>query len=318
MSRLRFGAVAALFVLVVVGGLVVLAPTLHGQQVQVFRGGDGGDQRRIVQIVAGPGQEIGVTVRDVDQADAKGEQLTGPAGAVIDEVRAGSPAEKAGLKAGDVVVNFDGERVRSARQLARLIEETPAGRQVKAGIVRGGKAVDLTVTPEKRDKAMTWVSPPDVPDVSRELERAQREAGRELERAQREGQRWRFDGPGMHAFPGPDAFEFVLRPGRLGVGVLDVSPELAQYFGAKQGVLVNTVSAESAAAKAGIKVGDLITSVNGKPVEDGGELRRLLWADEDATEATVGLVRGGKETSLKVTFEALKARRQTSRSLERI
>ena len=315
MSGLRFGAVAALLVLVAVGGLVALAPTLHGQQVQVFRGGDGGDERRIVEIVAGPGQEIGVTVRDVDQADAKREQLTGPGGAVIDEVRAGSPAEKAGFKAGDVVVNFDGERVRSARQLARLIEETPAGRQVKAGIVRGGKAVDLTVTPEKRDKAMTWVSPPDVPDVSRELERAQRE----LERAQREGQRWRFDVPGMHAVPGgPNAFEYVLRPGRLGVGVLDVSPDLAQYFGAKQGVLVNTVSADSAAAKAGIKVGDLITAVNGESVEDSGELRRLLWADEDATEATVGLVRGGKETSLKVTFEALRTRRQTSRSLERI
>ena len=78
MSGLRFGAVAALLVLVAVGGLVALAPTLHGQQVQVFRGGDGGDERRIVEIVAGPGQEIGVTVRDVDQADAKREQLTGP------------------------------------------------------------------------------------------------------------------------------------------------------------------------------------------------------------------------------------------------
>jgi S1-C subfamily serine protease len=97
-----------------------------------------------------------------------------------------------------------------------------------------------------------------------------------------------------------------------------VSPELAQHLGARQGVLGNTVSPDSAASKAGIKVGDLITSVNGKPVEDSGELRRLLWDDEEATKATVGLVRGGKETSLEVTLEPLKPKRQTARSLERI
>jgi S1-C subfamily serine protease len=46
-------------------------------------------------------------------------------------VEADSAAAKGGVKAGDVVVEFDGERVRSARQLTRLVQETPAGRAVK-------------------------------------------------------------------------------------------------------------------------------------------------------------------------------------------
>jgi S1-C subfamily serine protease len=317
MSRSRFGVVAALLALVVVAGLVTLAPTLHGQQVKVFKDDDGGGERRIVELVAGPGQQIGVSVRDADQADAKREQAAGPGGAVVDEVRAGSPAEKAGFKAGDVIVSFDGDRVRGARQLRRLIEETPAGRQVKAGVVRGGKPMDLVVVPEKRDQAMTWVSP-DMPDLTRELERSKRDVERQLERAHREF-RWQADAPQAHVFRGgPDTFEFVLRPGRLGVGVLDLSPELAQHFGAKQGVLVSSVAADSAAAKAGIKIGDVITSVNGKPIEDAGELRESLWDDEAATKATVGVVRGGKELSIEVTLEELKLKRQTGRALERI
>jgi S1-C subfamily serine protease len=317
MSRLRFGGVAALLAVVVIGGLVALAPPLQGQQIKVLRTDGGGGERRIVEVVGGPGQQIGVTVRDVGEADAKREQVTGAGGAVIDEVRAGSPAEKAGFKAGDVVVSFDGERVRSARQLARLVEETPAGRQVKAGVVRAGKPVDLVVAPEKRE--FTWSVRPDMPDVAREVERAQHDLQKELERTQREDQRFRFEPPDVRVTPrGPDAFEFVMRPGRLGVGVLDLSPELAQHFGARQGVLVNTVSADSAAAKAGVKVGDVITSVNGKPVGDAGELRRLLWDDEDAAEVALGLVRGGKEMTLKVALEPLAPRRQTARALERI
>jgi S1-C subfamily serine protease len=318
MSRLRFGAVATLFALLVVGGLVTLAPALHGQQVEFFKSDDGPGQHRIVEIVAGPGQQIGVSVRDADQADAKREQVTGPGGAVVDEVRSGSPAEKAGFKAGDVVVSFDGERVRGARQLRRLIEETPAGRQVKVGIIRGGKPMDLAVAPEKRDQAMTWVSP-DMPDITRELERAQKDVQKELEHAQREGRRWSVETPQMHVSPGgPNTFEFVMRPGRLGVGVLDLSPELAQHLGAKQDVLVNTVAPDSAAAKTGIKVGDVITSVNGKPVEDAGELREALWDDASATKATIGLVRGGKEQSLEVTLDELKPRHQAVRAQERI
>ena len=69
--------------------------------------------------------------------------------------------------------------------------------------------------------------------------------------------------------------------GRLGVSAEEVSGQLAAYFGVESGVLVRQVDEDSAAAKAGVKAGDVITAVNGKAVKDAGELRRQI---ADATE----------------------------------
>ena len=94
------------------------------------------------------GSRVGMVARDVETADVGKEKLAGAAGAVVTEVVKESAAQKAGIKAGDVVTSFDGERVRSARQLERLVEETPAGRTVKVALQRAGAPVTLDVTPE--------------------------------------------------------------------------------------------------------------------------------------------------------------------------
>jgi hypothetical protein len=52
------------------------------------------------------------------------------------------------MKKGDIITDFDGEHVRSARHLSRLVAETPEGRTVKTAVLREGKRVDLSVTPE--------------------------------------------------------------------------------------------------------------------------------------------------------------------------
>ena len=71
-------------------------------------------------------------------------------GAVVRDVHRDSPAASAGFADGDVIVEFDGERVRSASQLTRLVRETPAGRIVGATVMRDGRRVELEVTPETR------------------------------------------------------------------------------------------------------------------------------------------------------------------------
>ena len=81
---------------------------------------------RNVMALDGRGSQLGVMVSDLDAKAAGG-------GVKIDEVNDGSPAERAGIKAGDVVVEYDGERVRSARQFTRLVQETPEGRSVAIG-----------------------------------------------------------------------------------------------------------------------------------------------------------------------------------------
>src|SRR5690348_7188862 len=98
----------ALGVLVVVVGLGML--TVYAQE----RGES--PRMRQLAVLAGRGAEIGVSVRDVDPADAAAAKVDG--GVRLEEVRPGGPADKAGLKRSDMIVQFDGERVRSVRQFS--------------------------------------------------------------------------------------------------------------------------------------------------------------------------------------------------------
>jgi S1-C subfamily serine protease len=98
-------------------------------------------------ILAGPGASIGVRVRELTAEEVK--VATNAAGGVyVEEVLAGTPADRAGLKRGDVVIEFDGERVRSVRGFTRLVSETAPRRTVKAIVLRDGSRRTLDVTPE--------------------------------------------------------------------------------------------------------------------------------------------------------------------------
>jgi S1-C subfamily serine protease len=98
---------------------------------------------------------------------------------------------------------------------------------------------------------------------------------------------------------------FMQGRGRLGVNVQELTSELAAYFGVKDGLLVNSVQADTPAAKAGIKAGDVIGSVNGKAVATANELVKEL-ADKDG-EVTIGVTRDKQALSLKAALEPRKA-----------
>jgi len=88
---------------------------------------------------------LGVQIQAVtsEVADALGLKQTG--GALVSEPQAGSPAEKAGIKAGDVIVAIDGTAVQSSRDLAQKIGAMSPGTSVKLGVLRDGKEQTLTV-----------------------------------------------------------------------------------------------------------------------------------------------------------------------------
>lgn len=98
-----------------------------------------------------------------------------------------------------------------------------------------------------------------------------------------------------------------VRRGMLGVGIQDVTNEIAESFGLKEirGVIVNSVSPSSPAEKAGIKQGDVILSLNGSIVSDGNELRNRVSSTAPNSTVTVGILRDGKEQNINVVLAEL-------------
>ena len=307
----RMTALSAAAALVATAGLYALAPAVAGQEKRVIvRGGSDGAQDKGGRVIVrkiedgGPGFDVfamggarvGMVVRDVESADVTKEKLAGLAGAVVTDVNESSAAAKAGVKAGDVVTSFDGERVRSARQLERLVEETPAGRTVKMALQRGGAPVTVDVTPEAPKAAEVFG--PHGGDVMGWKELG--DLGPQIEREMKV-QPFKFEMP-AHSFEweGEPGMFLAAGRGRLGVRVQDLSEELAAYFGVKSGVLVAGVDAEAPAAKAGVKAGDVITAVNGTTIADPGELRREVAKVEDGKTAELSVTRDKKPLTLKV------------------
>jgi len=103
--------------------------------------------------------------------------------------------------------------------------------------------------------------------------------------------------------------------GRLGITVDELSSQLAEYFGTKDGVLVTSVNLDSSASKAGLKAGDVITSFGGEPVTSAGDLRRRSQRLSAGDEFTLGVMRDRKPTTLKGKIEQPKSPRSTVRAI---
>ena len=285
----------AVFGLGLAGAAAVAVSSLAAQTPRVEQ--DRPNRPRVMML-DGRGAQIGVTVDEV--AD----------GVRISDVDPSSPASQAGLRPGDVVVEVDGERVRSARQFSRLIQESPEGRSVALSVMREGQRQTINVTPEARGFNFDF----DTDRFEREVARGWRDIEpqlRELEPRLRELEprlrEFRFNRPFNFDFDF-DGLPHITSPrGRLGVQLNELTPELAEYFGAKEGgVLVSRVTKDSPAEKAGLKAGDVITSVNGDRVRDTNDLVDEL-RDKDG-DVTLGIVRDKKESSVKATMDDTRPR----------
>lgn len=294
----------ALFTLT--AALALMAATPAQAQPPERRGGPA-DIERLVVVTDDGGSRLGLTVRDAGPGAATG--------VVVEAVTSDSPAAKAGFRQGDVVTAFDGERVRSLRQFTRLVRESVPGRAVSVSVQRDGTPQTLSVSPESGTERGMPVVDPDALRV--EIERA---LPREIPMPpmpQMPGMRRR---PQMPPTPDrPDAEPFGRTPmwrdrpgrpmgpsaGRLGLLVLPLSPQLRTYFAAPAGgVLVSEVEAASPAAKAGVKAGDVIVTINGLAVRDAGDLVDGVREAGPSAPVTLGLVRERKPLSITVPAPA--------------
>lgn len=252
------------------------------------------DEEQMVMSLMDDGESwLGVETQEVTAEKAKELKLSAERGVVIGKVLEDSPAAKAGLKDGDVVTEINGQRIEGAAQFRRMIREIPAGRSVQFGIWRDGRSQTVTATLGKMQenrkqfmKAMPQVfnfRMPEMPEIA--------------------------PMPDVPSFGWDNGGMLMGRP-RLGIDAEDISGQLGSYFGAPdgEGILVREVNSGSAAEKAGVKAGDVITSLNGERIHGLAELRSKLAAAGEGKTAKLGVLRNKSTLTLDVEIPAAKTK----------
>lgn len=237
------------------------------------------------------GSYLGVGVADIDADRAKALKLPEPRGVEVTTVAEDSPAAKAGIKDGDVVLEYNGQAVESYEQFQRLVRETPPGRAVKIVISREGKRQTVTASVGRRQDYGFAMDPRFQADMQK-FQQEMQKFGDEMSVWGRNFERQMQDRPrGL----------VTLRSGYLGVETESLNPQLAEYFGVKQGVLVRSVAKDSAAEKAGIKAGDVITKINDMDVARPSDITREIRSLQTNKTVPVTLYRNRQQMTVTVT-----------------
>ncbi len=186
---------------------------------------------------------LGVSIQDISPELAEAFGLKRKNGALINKVLKDSPADKAGLLPGDIVISIDGKKIRNANDVRNRIGLLPIGEKIKFKLLRDNKEFDLVVLVDEVVKKETK------PKVSNDLLK--------------------------------------------GVTVGDIQKG-SPYFGKVKGVLVLETQRGSRAWKSGLRVNDVITSVNKNPIKNLDEFLSAVDKQEDAL--LLRIVRGNMAT----------------------
>ncbi|MEO7660069.1 MAG: PDZ domain-containing protein [Pyrinomonadaceae bacterium] len=258
----------------------------------------------------GDGGYLGVQTEEVSKENFAKFGLREVRGVAIEEVLENSPAAAAGMRDGDVIVRFNGEPVTSSRKLTRLVSEVAPDHQVKLTILRGGSEQEVTATVGKRPAPAfgsgSYAFPSTGPMGKIDLERL-----KDLPQMK--------DFPDLKDFPKGEGFRTFSIPGgegkaftwssgtsrQIGVGVYPVTKQLAERFGVDGGVMINEVRADSPAAKAGLKAGDIIVEVDGKTVKGDLDLIKAINEKKEGS-INVTIVRDRNRQTISVTPEPSK------------
>jgi serine protease Do len=238
-----------------------------------------------LQIFMGSGGGwLGVGVSEVSADKMKALKLPEERGALLGKIVPDSPAAKAGLRENDVVLEINGQRIEGTEQFRRMIHEIPAGRTANLTVWRDGRSQSIKVTVGKQEAGNMKVFA-DGPKS------------------------FAFKMPTMPAMPDLSGLEHLrtfsmISPGHplLGIDPENLEGDFGNYFGAPdgEGVLVRGVFANSAAAKAGLKVGDVITRLNGERIRNSSELREKLMTSHEAKSIQLGVLRNKSAITLTV------------------
>jgi serine protease Do len=230
---------------------------------------------------------LGVDTRDITPDRLGALKLKEEKGVEVTMVDQDAPAGKAGLKEHDVILTVNGAEVESVEQLRRMIRETPPGRVVTLGLSRDGQPMTIKVQladrknnnyaygysygPKGKDFHIEIPPIPPIPDIG--------------------------------DIDIPVSIVVVHSSARSGLMVENLTPQLGDFFGTKngQGVLVRSVEKGSRADKAGFRAGDVIVKINGEPIHDSSDFSHALRSRKENT-ANIAVIRDKKEVNINITL----------------
>lgn len=241
--------------------------------------------RTVILNMSGAGQSyLGVGLAEVDSSRAGQLKLKDVYGVELTHIEQDSPAAKAGLKAGDVVLEYNGQRVEGMEQFARFVRETPAGREVKLTVSRDGnrQMVPVQIAQRKMNE-QKWAMAAPTPEPGFSV-----------------GGATPMVAPSFNDMPSQF---MVWQSPRVGIDAEAIDGQLGEFFGVKEGVLIRSVVKGSAAEKAGLKAGDVITKVDGSTVVSPGEVMRAVRSSRAKKTFPITVMREKHETSINVTVD---------------
>jgi serine protease Do len=233
---------------------------------------------------------LGVSALDISSDRAKALKLKEERGVEVTMVEPDSAAAKAGVKVGDVILQYNGQKVEGWEHLKRLVRETPLRRDVKIVLWRNGgeQTVAAAIGARKENQfdlgdgnsfsIQAWPATPPMPPTAM---------------------------PSMPPMQQFDLPQFRTLMGTSSLGIIGESlgqeAQLAEFFGVKEGVLVRSVNKDSAAEKAGMKAGDVITKIDDTVITTPQQISSSLRGSRGKSSVTVTVVRSRKEMNLTVT-----------------
>ena len=243
------------------GALVNLAGELIGINSQILSSGQGGGSigigfsipsnmaKSVFEQLQKNGKVrrgmLGVNIQNISEDVAKSLELKDTKGVLVSNVRAGSAADKAGVKRGDIITAINGEKVEDGNVLRNKVASTMPGTEIKLTVFRDGQEQQFTAVLDEFD-----------------TETAKKENQQEQENE-----------------------ENPTKPsGKLGLDLKPLTPDEAKKLQLPEGstgLLVTDVDSNGAAAEEGIARGDVILEVNRKPVETLDDMKAALEKSGD-------------------------------------
>jgi serine protease Do len=199
---------------------------------------------------------LGVRIQGVTEEIAESLGLTKARGALVASVTDNGPADKAKIKAGDVILTFDGKDVTEMKRLPRIVAETPINKDVPVQVWRDGKLSNTTVRVGELDENEQQASAPAAPKDTPQGGNSRVES--------------------------------------LGLALSAITPELRQKFdiddSVTQGVVVTGVDDNGPAAEKGVKPGDIVVEVGQEEVKAPADIQAKVQKAKQANRKSILLL----------------------------